>query len=69
MHTLLIFFAILVVSKSMVFGCSFEICVALSICLHLVDRDAVVVLIRRMPLLLVGTEGGSVNTTTKERHN
>lgn len=65
---LLIFFAILVVSKSMVFGCLLEICVALSICLHLLDRDAVV-LIRRMPLLLVGTEGGSVNTTTKERHN
>lgn len=35
------------------------------------DRDAavVVVLIRWMPVLLVGTEGGSVNTTTKESRN
>lgn len=40
--------------------------------LHLFGCDrgaAVVVLIRRMPVLLMGTEGGSVNTTTKERHN
>ncbi len=66
---LLIFFAILAVSRSMLLDCSSQICVALSFCLCLVDRDAVVLLIRRMPLLLVGTEGGSVNTTTLERHN
>lgn len=37
--------------------------------LHLLDGDAVVVLTGKMPLLLGGTEGGSVNATTKERHN
>lgn len=51
-------------------GCPFsEKCVALTVCLYVLDRDAVVMLIRRMPPLLGGTEGGSVNTTTKERHN
>lgn len=53
----------------MLIGCPLEICVALFLCLCLVDRDTVVLLICRMALLLVGTEGGSVNTTTLERHN
>lgn len=66
---LLTFFAVAAVSKLMLLGCSLQICVAVCMCLCGVDRDAVVVLIRWMPLLLVGTEGGTVNTTTKERHN
>lgn len=53
----------------MLSGCSLEICVALSFCLCLVDRDAFVLLVHGMPLILMGTEGGSVNTTTLERHN
>lgn len=37
--------------------------------LQLLDGDAVVALIHKMPPLLAGTEGGSVIATTKERHN